>query len=155
MFQPIGTPRPAPAVDDDIAVRVIDVTEADEWAETAAQGWSESPEVVPFVRAIGAVYARVPRARCFLATVGGTPAAAGVLLTHEGVALLGGASTVPAHRRRGAQLALLHARLEAARHIGCDLAMMSARPGSGSQRNAERHGFRIAYTRIKWRLSNP
>ena len=30
--------------------------------------------------------------------------------------------------------------------------MMGAPPGSGSQRNAERHGFRIAYTRIKWRL---
>jgi hypothetical protein len=24
--------------------------------------------------------------------------------------------------------------------------------GSASQRNAERHGFRIAYTRIKWSL---
>jgi len=29
---------------------------------------------------------------------------------------------------------------------------MCALPGSGSQRNAERHGFRIAYTRMKWRL---
>jgi hypothetical protein len=28
--------------------------------------------------------------------------------------------------------------------------MMGANPGSGSQRNAERHGFRIAYTQIKW-----
>jgi hypothetical protein len=30
--------------------------------------------------------------------------------------------------------------------------MMGSLPGSGSQRNAERHGFRIAYTRTKWRL---
>jgi hypothetical protein len=30
--------------------------------------------------------------------------------------------------------------------------MMCAQPGSASQRNAERHGFRIAYTRTKWRL---
>jgi len=37
---------------------------------------------------------------------------------------------------------------------GCDLAMMCAQPGSASQRNAERQGFRIAYTRIKWQLSN-
>jgi hypothetical protein len=29
--------------------------------------------------------------------------------------------------------------------------VMAARPGSASQRNAERHGFRIAYTRLKWR----
>jgi hypothetical protein len=31
--------------------------------------------------------------------------------------------------------------------------MMGALPGSASQRNAERNGFRIAYTRIKWRLA--
>jgi hypothetical protein len=28
--------------------------------------------------------------------------------------------------------------------------MMCAAPGSASQRNAERNGFRIAYTRVKW-----
>ncbi len=33
-----------------------------------------------------------------------------------------------------------------------DLAMMGAQPGSTSQRNAERQGFRIVYTRIKWQL---
>ena len=31
--------------------------------------------------------------------------------------------------------------------------MMGALPGSASQRNGERHGFRIAYTRIKWHLA--
>ena len=36
---------------------------------------------------------------------------------------------------------------------GCDLAMMVAEVGSESQRNAERKGFRIAYTRTKWKLS--
>jgi hypothetical protein len=35
---------------------------------------------------------------------------------------------------------------------GCDLAMMVAEAGSNSQRNAEREGFSIAYTRTKWRL---
>jgi hypothetical protein len=34
---------------------------------------------------------------------------------------------------------------------GCDIAMMGASPGSDSQRNAEREGFRIAYTRLKWK----
>lgn len=49
---------------------------------------------------------------------------------------------------------LLDARLRYAAENGCDLALMVARPGSGSQRNAERHGFRIAYTRLKWRKRN-
>jgi hypothetical protein len=48
-------------------------------------------------------------------------------------------------------LALLERRLQDAFANGCDIAMMGALPGSISQRNAERHGFRIAYTRIKWR----
>jgi len=38
---------------------------------------------------------------------------------------------------------------------GCDIAMMCALPGSASQRNAERQGFRVAYTRIKWGLISP
>jgi GNAT superfamily N-acetyltransferase len=77
--------------------------------------------------------------------------AAGGLTIHEGVALLAGASTVPEGRRRGAQSALLEARLRFAAQKGCDVAMMCAHPGSASQRNAERQGFRIAYTRVKWR----
>jgi GNAT superfamily N-acetyltransferase len=74
---------------------------------------------------------------------------------HDGVAILAGASTVPEFRCRGLQAALLHARLEHAARAGCDLAMMAALPGSGSQRNAERRGFRIAYTRTKWALLHP
>jgi hypothetical protein len=30
---------------------------------------------------------------------------------------------------------------------------MDTLPGSGSQRNAERHGFRIADTRLEWQQS--
>jgi hypothetical protein len=70
---------------------------------------------------------------------------------HEGIAIMAGASTIPSARGRGAQLALLERRLHDAREHGCDLALMGALPGSISQRNAERHGFRIAYTRVKWR----
>ncbi len=70
----------------------------------------------------------------------------------DGVALLAGASTIPDARRQGAQLALLEARLRYAADEGCDLAMMGAQPGSASQRNAEQHGFRIAYTRLKWSI---
>ena len=95
--------------------------------------------------------AKRPGALSFLAEVDGKPIAAGGMTIHEGVACLAGASTVPEGRRQGAQRALLDARLRDAADHGCDLAMMGALPGSASQRNAERQGFRIAYTRIKWR----
>jgi hypothetical protein len=42
--------------------------------------------------------------------------------------------------------------MRCAADMGCDLAMMVTQPGSDSQRNAERNGFRIAYTRTKWEL---
>ena len=73
---------------------------------------------------------------------------------HDGVALLAGASTLPEFRRRGAQSLLLRARLSYAHAAGCDIAMMAALPGSTSQMNAERQGFRIAYTRTKWQRAN-
>ena len=86
----------------------------------------------------------------FLAELDGQPIATGTLIIADDVALLAGASTVPTARRQGAQLALLEGRLRYAAAHGCTVAMMVAQPGSGSQRNAERHGFRIAYTRTKW-----
>jgi len=91
----------------------------------------------------------------FLAELDGRPIAAGAMFIHDGVALLAGASTIPEGRRQGAQLALLESRLRHAAEKGCDIAMMCALPGGASQRNAERQGFRVAYTRIKWSLISP
>jgi hypothetical protein len=45
---------------------------------------------------------------------------------------------------------LLKERMRYAFEHECNLAMMGALPGSNSQRNAERNGFQIAYTRTKW-----
>jgi hypothetical protein len=98
------------------------------------------------------VSAQSPATVPFLAELDGHPIAAGALGSAAGVAVLAGASTIPEARGQGAQLALLESRLRYGAQKGCDIAMMGARPGSTSQRNAERHGFRIAYTRIKWRL---
>ena len=58
------------------------------------------------------------------------------------------ASTLEAFRGRGLQSALLRARLAAARRAGCVMACVSARPSNSSARNAERAGFRLAYTKL-------
>ena len=55
-------------------------------------------------------------------------------------------------RNRGAQNALIDARLSYATDHGCSIAMMVASPGSQSQKNAEKKDFRLAYTRTKWKL---
>ena len=87
---------------------------------------------------------------CFLAELNGTPIAAGGLSISGGVAILAGASTIPSARRRGAQRALLDYRLSFAAARGIDLAMVVTQPDSGSQRNAEKSGFSVAYGRVKW-----
>ena len=69
------------------------------------------------------------------------------LYLHDGIALLCGASTLPAHRRRGVQAALLHARLAHARAAGCELAAVTTQPGSKSQQNVQRLGFELIYSR--------
>lgn len=152
MFHPIAPDMFAEAPDAGrIRARAIGATETEVWAETSARGWGESPEISAFMLTFSRVSARKMSGHTFLAELDGKPIAAGGLTLHGGVALLAGASTVPEARRRGAQNALLDARLRFAAEKGCDLAMMGALPGSASQRNAERQGFRIAYTRVKWR----
>ena len=132
-----------------IQVRLIGDGEVDLWAETMFEGWSEFTEVADFLRDLGQVQAR-SKSLSFLAELNGKAIAGGVLSITGDVALLAGASTIPSARRRGAQLALLEERLRYGAKQGCTVAMMVTEPGSGSQRNAERHGFRIAYTRTKW-----
>lgn len=126
-----------------------------EWAACSARGWAVDGESAPMFEAFaGMAFASGAMTSVYVAHEG-EMIATGSLGMHEGVALLGGASTVPEQRGRGAQGALLAARLERARSTGCDMAIMGAEPGSTSQRNAERSGFRVAYTRTKWaRQSN-
>jgi len=145
--------RPTTEEQSAVSVRVIAPEEAQLWSNISARGWShEHPELRDFLLDLGAISAARQESLCFLAEHDGKPGAAGVLCIHDGVALFGGSATVPELRRRGLQAALVRKRMHYAFDHGCDLAVMVAQPGSDSQRNAERKGFRIAYTRTKWRL---
>jgi GNAT superfamily N-acetyltransferase len=138
-----------------ITVRVINPEEATLWSKISARGWAhDHPEFQGFLESFGVLVAAREQSVCFLAELDGQAGAAGVLSLHDGVALFGGASTVPEMRQRGLQSALLQARMRYAAEYGCDLAMMVTEAGSQSQRNAERTGFRIAYTRTKWKLDS-
>jgi hypothetical protein len=158
MFLPLGAwQTPAAARNERVRVRLAQNEEERLlWARVAARGWSseaEAREFVDYIEELMLITASRNDALSFLAEIDGDAVAAGAMVMHEGVALLSGASTIPEARRQGAQLALLDSRLRYGAEAGCDLAMMCTRPGSASQRNAERHGFRIAYTRIKWQLT--
>jgi len=85
--------------------------------------------------------------RRYLALRGDQPAGGASLRVTDGIAQLTGAGTVPAHRRHGAQTAMLAARLADAAAEGCDVAVVTTQPGSKSQQNVQRRGFDLLYTR--------
>jgi GNAT superfamily N-acetyltransferase len=96
---------------------------------------------------------------CFVAWDGQEPAAAGALFVAGSVGWLGMAATLPEQRRRGAQSAILKARLEAAAAVGCEAVvtetgeLREGRP-SHSYRNIVRAGFEPEYVRPNY-LSSP
>ena len=133
-----------------LRVRETTPADTDVFVDTTVAGWSEYKEVAPMIGGLARLMVSRPETPAFIAELDGRPIATGAMWTAGTVALMAGASTIPGARKQGAQRALLDARLRAAKQKGCDLAMMCAAPGSSSQRNAERNGFRIAYTRTKW-----
>jgi hypothetical protein len=152
-FLPLKDAMPAiGSLDDRLHVRIVGEQEQDLWARTAAEGWRELAEIADLMQPLLRVSAARADAVSFLAEWDEQAVAAGSLTIHDGVALLAGASTIPEWRCRGAQRALLGSRLHYALQAGCDVAMMCAEPGTISQRNAERHGFRVAYSRTKFWL---
>jgi len=154
MFRPLNRgDRLVISRNEKVRVRLANEHEQEMWAQTSAKGWSELTEFTDLILELAQLSAKRQIALSFLAELDGQPIATGGMTIHDGVALMAGASTIPEARNQGAQLALLESRLNYAAEQGCDLAMMCALPGSASQRNAERQGFRIAYTRIKWCLT--
>jgi GNAT superfamily N-acetyltransferase len=129
-----------------IEVVRIGAGEARQWAELMARALAEYPGITTEIME---PVASAPSAMCFIARIDGRPAGGGAasVFPQEGMAPLYSAATVPEFRNRGVQRALFQARLEAARAAGCELAVVCTQPGTVSQRNAERNGFRIAYTK--------
>jgi hypothetical protein len=136
-----------------IAVRLARPDEREQFSKAAAAGWGVPPEASETMTSFMETAFTAAGVYPFIAEKDGRLIATGSLNIQNGVGLLAGAATLPEARRQGAQRALLAARLRFAAGAGCEIAAMGALPGSPSQRNAERSGFRIAYTRTKWLLS--
>jgi hypothetical protein len=64
------------------------------------------------------------------------------------------ALTIPTQRNRGCQTALLYHRIRAATEVGCDLLVSQCMPGTTSQQNQLRVGFRIDGTKAWWVLTS-
>lgn len=146
----------APLPPSPLQTRVIDpAVDGEAWVETSISGWAAEGSVADFIRTIAAANLKNPSMTHYVVEDQGSPIATGSLGMHDGVAVLAGASTIPSARARGAQSLLLARRLADARAHGCAIAMMVTAVGSQSQRNAERNGLRVAYTRTKWQRRCP
>jgi len=152
LVQPLDGALAAPSAPG-LRVRVIEPADHAAWIETSVLGWAADPTFADRMRSMATGAAANRAMDHFVVERAGAPIATGSMGIVDGVALLAGASTIPAGRSLGAQAMLLAARLGDARRRGCELAMMVTTPGSASQRNAERSGFRVAYTRTKWHLA--
>jgi ribosomal protein S18 acetylase RimI-like enzyme len=97
--------------------------------------------IAPFYQMEGAL--------AFVASVGGKLVACGtgLVIPEHKVFALCGAGTLAEFRGRGLQTAMLHARMAAAAEAGCEFAVVVTNGGTTSQRNAERLGFRVAYSK--------
>jgi len=97
--------------------------------------------IAPIYQAEGAIL--------FVAEVEGKPVAcaAGLIVPERRILALFGAGTLPDFRRRGLQTALLLRRMETAQKAGCEYAVIVTQGGTTSMRNAERLGFRVAYSK--------
>jgi GNAT superfamily N-acetyltransferase len=131
--------------------------EARVWIETVADGFSVPdhfdgpPPTEAFERdAIVQIFSASSGAEGmtrYLARRDEVIAGGGASRIARGLVQLAGAATLPAHRRRGVQSALLRARLLDAARQGCDLAIVTTEPASPSQENVQRAGFALLYAR--------
>lgn len=146
-----------PAGPDTIAIRPVAADQNRTWLDTVATGFLH-PDAFDgpashetFDReALERVFTdtmAAPSFERYLAWHAGEIAGGASLRVSDGVAQLCGAATLPAHRRRGVQSALLRHRLASAAERGCDIAVVTTQPGSKSQENVQRFGFALLYTR--------
>lgn len=140
-------------INPEIATQQMREGEEELWALTSAKGWStEAPGLYEIIYEFAQIASRSRGVQPFFVNLNDKPISTGMLYIDNDIALLAGDSTIAEGRNRGAQNALVDARLSYATDHGCSIAMMAASPGSQSQKNAEKKGFRLAYTRTKWKL---
>ncbi len=129
--------------------RVLLPEETDLWSHTVGRGFFDQAELTSEEMDVGRAICAMPGALCYLAaSTLGEPAGAAAEAIYGGLATLFADSTIARFRCGGLHAELIAARLNEALAQGCELATASTLPGSGSQRNYERMGFEVVYTRM-------
>ena len=128
--------------------RVERAADQDLYAQTVGTGFFGREAITAEEYKIGQILFHMKSGTPLLAWDGGEPAGACGFSARNCVAGFFGDATLTAHRGRGVHAAMIAARLWLAIEAGCDLATAGTQPGSISQRNYQRMGFEVAYTRV-------
>ncbi len=136
----------------ELDVRRVDAGRAEDFARVVVEAYGLPDWTAPLAANV------VGRGgwSCYVAYADGEPAGAGALFVHDRLGWLGFAGTREQYRGRGAQSAILAARIEEARRQGCTIVttetgeLQEGRPSS-SYRNIVRAGFREAGVRPNYR----
>ena len=95
------------------------------------------------------------KTKAFLASLNGEVVGAGGMEAVPPTACLCGASVLKEARRQGIQTALVIRRLEHARDTGCQWGTITSQPGIPTERNAQRLGFFLAYSKVVMVMPGP
>jgi GNAT superfamily N-acetyltransferase len=117
------------------------------------RGWQVDAGFAPTLASFIRGWVKLPGWSLYLALERGEPIGVATLFDYEGLSYLADAATPPEFRGRGAQTALLGARLEAARERGAEVVFGMADFGSPSHRNLEQAGVPMRYARSIWTMA--
>lgn len=139
-----GEPDSTGARRADVKVTPASPDEAELWAQVVGSGFAEQELDAPPAPRLATF--QCPNTVCYVGRIDGIAAGGAALTIADGFAYIWDVSTRPAFRRRGVQEAIYRALLKEAARAGCDMAGLATEVGHGSQRNAERVGFRVIFT---------
>jgi hypothetical protein len=140
----------------DLRIERIEESHRMTWAEVAGAAFD-----MPLPLAVGlAMSVGRPDWQHYLAWDGPQPVASAALFVHGRVGWLGAAGTLPSHRRRGAQGALMARRIRDSAAAGCEWVITETGEDTPdnpnpSFHNMRRTGFQIAYLRPNYMLRVP
>jgi GNAT superfamily N-acetyltransferase len=130
-------------------VRRATPAETDLWAHSVGRGFFEQTDLTTEEMDVGRWVFGMPGAMCYMACAeGGRPAGGAALIVTQGLATLFADGVARPYRRQGLHQELIAARLNEALAQGCDVAAAATAPAGPSQRNYERLGFQVVYTRV-------
>lgn len=128
----------------EVSIQEVGEDRVHEWAQLLQSGF-EDPSLNSALANLNRYMTELPGMHRYLLSTRGSTAAAAGLIIRDDIAYLAGSATREEFRGQGFHGALLDRRVQVAMRHGARLAIIGTEPGSISQRNAERAGFRVAY----------